>query len=183
MIRHCGGCGAALPGGRPATCSACGRVEWRNAKPCAAALVTRDDRLLLVRRAHPPWHGLWCAPSGFCDGPEHPVDAAEREVREEAGVDARVTAYLGTWLAPYTDSRVEPETEYVSVQYYLAVPGPRPDVSHDTDEVSELGWFGRDELPTELAPPGVLHEILAAWRIAVDRVTPSPLADRGVRRD
>lgn len=28
---------------------------------------------MLVRRAHEPWNGLWCAPSGFCEHDEHPI--------------------------------------------------------------------------------------------------------------
>jgi hypothetical protein len=39
-------------------------------------------------------------------------------------------------------------------------------------EVSEVAWFGWDELPVELAPPGTLEAVLAAAR------HPRPLADR-----
>ena len=183
----CEGCGALLDSPRGAACRSCGRVRWGNAKPCAAALVTRSGRVLLVRRAHSPWEGMWCAPSGFCDGPEHPIAAAEREVREETGIDARVTAYVGTWISPYTDGPARGESEYVSVQYYLAEPTEPEaalDGGHDPEEVSELGWFGPDALPTPLAAPGALECVLDVWRGALAAGSVAPLGDRpGGRHD
>ncbi|MEE8389383.1 MAG: GIY-YIG nuclease family protein [Anaerolineae bacterium] len=40
-------------------CTTCGRVHYRNAKPCAGALVTRDGRVLLVKRDIQPFRGYW----------------------------------------------------------------------------------------------------------------------------
>ena len=102
-MQFCPGCGTRLEALPPTTCSACGRRHWRNAKPGAAALAARDGRLVLVRRALDPWRGAWCAPSGFCDGDEHPILTAERETLEEAGVRIRVTGFLGIWTSPYDD--------------------------------------------------------------------------------
>jgi ADP-ribose pyrophosphatase YjhB (NUDIX family) len=178
--RHCVACGAPLAPGRPATCAACGTVDWGNAKPCAAALVVHDGKLLLVRRAHDPWRGAWCAPSGFCDGPEHPVAAAEREAREEAGVDVRVTGYLGTWIDPYDDDPAATGVDVVSVAYFHATLLGEPDaVRVDEAEASEVGWFEPDALPSPLAPVGSGRAIYAAWRAAVEAgELVTPLRDR-----
>ena len=73
MTLHCSGCGAVLPHDPPVTCPACGAGHWRNAKPCAGALVVRDGRLLLVRRSMEPWLGWWDIPGGFCEEDEHPI--------------------------------------------------------------------------------------------------------------
>ena len=54
-----------------------------------------EDAHVLTRRAHAPWQGLWCAPSGFCDGPEHPILAAEREVLEGEEVYKMVSEFTG----------------------------------------------------------------------------------------
>lgn len=178
MTVHCRHCGTALPSGLPATCPVCGQRDWGNAKPAAAALVVDDGRVLLTRRAFAPWNGLWCAPAGFCDGPEHPIQAAEREVREETGLDARVVGYLGTWLAPYADTG-EGASEHVSVHYYAAVLSGSGDAEHDPAEVSELAWFGLDATPTDLAPPTILPEALSALRTAFDGPgIETPLPDR-----
>lgn len=173
MISFCTACGAPLVTPPPTTCGTCGRAHWANAKPCAAALVVDPEgRILLARRAHAPWLDLWCAPSGFCDGPEHPIVAAEREVREEVGIEARVTGYLGTWIDPYADAGEETD-EHVSVQYFAAAllgshsPRPAP------GEIAEARWFAPGEIPRELAPPGTLEAALAALA-AGPRVTALP---------
>ena len=63
MSGYCPACGAPLAAAPPTTCTICGAELWANAKPCAAALVVDDaGRVLLTRRAHEPWLGLWCAP-------------------------------------------------------------------------------------------------------------------------
>lgn len=172
MIRFCPACGAPLAAAPPTTCEACGTALWANAKPCAAALVVDPEgRVLLTRRAHAPWLGRWCAPSGFCDGPEHPIAAAEREAREEAGLAVRVTGYLGTWVDPYADEPAGADAELVSVAYYHAVlDGPsraRPVPHVDPAEASEAGWFAPDALPAPLAPTGSGPAIYAAWRDAL----------------
>lgn len=173
MSRFCSACGKPLTAAPPTSCSACGAGIWDNAKPCSAALVVDNrHRVLLTRRAHSPWLGRWCAPSGFCDGPEHPITAAEREVFEETGIRARVTGYLGTWIAPYADDG-EPASEHVSVQYYAAELVGDADVSVDPGEVAEAVWFALDEIPGELAPASSLSVALAALA-AGPRVTALP---------
>lgn len=131
-----------------------------------------------MRRAHSPWHGLWCAPSGFCDGREHPIAAAEREALEEAGVAVRVVGYIGTWVDPYADG-ADPEAEQVSVQYYAAVPTGALGPVVDPTEVAEARWFGLDALPEALAPPGTLEAALTALsRALADGGVETPLPDR-----
>jgi ADP-ribose pyrophosphatase YjhB (NUDIX family) len=178
--RYCDRCGALLAAPPPTVCEACGAEHWRNAKPCANALVLRGDQVLLVRRAHAPWRGAWCAPGGFCDPNEHPIAAAEREILEEAGIRARVTGVLGVWLDVYADDASDPEAETISVAYYFAEPvddaAPEP---FDPAETAEVRWFPLDEPPKSLAPPGTLEQILDAARAAVaEGRTHSPLPDR-----
>ena len=177
-MQFCSACGGRLDAPPPTTCPACRQQYWRNAKPGAAALAVREGRLLLVRRALDPWRGAWCAPSGFCDGDEHPILTAERETLEEAGVPVRVTGFLGIWTSPYGD-----DGETAAVAYYHAEPVDSPAVPPDAAEVSEVAWFAWDELPADLAPPGRLPAILVAWRkacLAGETVTPLP--DRPLTR-
>jgi ADP-ribose pyrophosphatase YjhB (NUDIX family) len=147
-------------------CAACGADHWRNAKPCANAIVTRaDGRILLTRRAHSPWHGLWCAPGGFCDHHERPEDAVVRETFEETGVRARPTALLGIWVDPYSDDPDDPDADWISVAYFAAE-AIDENGEPDPAEVSEQRWFAPDEVPAELAPPGTLAAVLERWQVA-----------------
>jgi ADP-ribose pyrophosphatase YjhB (NUDIX family) len=176
-VRFCSACGARLASPPPTVCEVCGRGVWRNAKPGAAALVVRDERLLLVRRAHDPWRGAWCAPSGFCDGDEHPIRTAEREALEEAGIGARITGFLGIWAGPY--GQAGPDAETVAVAYYHALPVDGQRGTPDPAEVAEVKWFAWEELPTDLAPPERFPAVLEAWHEALlAGETVTPLRDR-----
>lgn len=144
-------------------------MHWGNAKPCAAALVVQDGKLLLTKRAIEPWHGLWCAPSGFCDGAEHPIDTAEREALEETGVQVRVTGHLGVWIDEYAPATaLGDDADHVAVAYYHATPIGTETTAHDPAEVAEVRWFAPDDLPRDLAPPVNGTRIFAAWRAAYE---------------
>ncbi len=163
--RFCTACGAPLPSPPPVACAACGTSHWRNPKPCANAIVLDGDTVLLTRRAHEPWAGMWCAPGGFCEHGEHPLETAEREVLEETGLRVSVTGYVGVWVDGYED-------DVINVAYYTAAPLGPPEADPDPAEVSELDWFRLDELPSELAPPGTLAAVVAVARDA------GPVLDR-----
>lgn len=180
MPRFCPACGAAIGVPAPVTCSRCGAEHWAKPSLAAAALVVDEGRLLLVRRAIEPWRGSWCAPSGFCDGAEHPVAAAEREALEEARLRVRVVGYLGHWIDEYLPGTSDGmETQHCAVSYYHAVPLDARQAARAGDEVDEVGWFAPDELPAELAPPGNGAAIYAAWRRALaEGRLETPLLDR-----
>ena len=177
-VRFCSACGARLPSAPPVTCPECGTRHYRNPKPGANAIVVDEDRVLLVRRAHAPWHGAWCSPGGFSEPGEHPLETVAREVLEEAGQHIDVTAYLGVWVHEYSDEPgTDPDAEVINVAYYLARPTAREKGAVDPAEVSEVRWFRWDELPTELAPPGTLEAVLAVARATLEGSAP-PLPDR-----
>lgn len=144
---YCPACGTALGqqvlDGRPRrVCAACGRVHWRNAKPCAGALVIRNGKVLLVRRAIEPFLGYWDIPGGFCEADEHPAETALREVREETGLAVELTGLLGLWLDDYAGGAT------LNV-YYLARPlGRRLCPGDDADGAA---WFAPAALPRRIA--------------------------------
>ncbi|MBA3377135.1 MAG: hypothetical protein H0U00_15205, partial [Actinobacteria bacterium] len=57
-----------------------------------------------------------------------------------------------------------PDADVINVAYYNAVPFGGDETAFDRSEVSELRWFGWDELPSDLAPPGTLEAVLSAAR-------------------
>lgn len=165
-FRFCPACAAELPGPQPVTCPGCGRRHWRNAKPCAGALVTRaDGALLLVQRSFAPFEGWWDIPGGFCDPDEHPADAAVREVREETGLAVRVTGLLGMWMDRYEQGAQVQSTLNI---YFHAEPTGELTIRLDPAEATAAEWFGAGDLPSEVAFPDHTDSVLRAWREAVE---------------
>lgn len=161
-LRYCPDCGARLDPveGRAEhlisqTCSTCGAVHFRNAKPCAGALVVRDGKVLLGRRAVDPCLGCWDIPGGFLNPWEHPADCAVREVREETGLEVRLERLLDVVVDTYEDRN------YTLNLYWVAkvIAG----TERAADDLSELRWFGPNDLPTEFAFPHCAR-VLQAWQ-------------------
>jgi ADP-ribose pyrophosphatase YjhB (NUDIX family) len=130
---------APLPG-----CTGCGYIAYRNAKPCAGALVVRDGRVLLVRRSREPFLDWWDVPGGYLDYDEHPEEAARRELREETGYEIRITRLLGVYV-----SRYGPSDQHTLDLIYLAeVAGGE---ERPGDDAAAIGWFAPNELPAQVA--------------------------------
>ena len=159
--RLCPRCGAELGGDAARlACDACGFIVYASSKPTAGALCVDNGRVLLARRAHPPFEGFWDIPGGFLDEGEDPLDGLRRELREETGLEVEPQRFLGIWMDRYGgDSTAE-----ATLNLYWAVRVVGGEAA-PADDVSELRWFGRDELPAadELAFENV-PLVLAAWR-------------------
>jgi ADP-ribose pyrophosphatase YjhB (NUDIX family) len=133
-------------------CEGCGSRYWANALPGVQGILERDGRVLLARRAHEPRKGYWDLPGGFLDETEGPIEGLRREFREETGLEIEPVEFLRIDIEPYDDRHV------FSVTWIVRADGePVP-----ADDVEELRWFGRDELPEEMAFPGQ-DLVLRAW--------------------
>jgi len=65
----------------------------------------RADRLLLIKRGHPPFKGKYALPGGFVDIGETVEAAALRELKEETGIEGKVIALVGVYSDPKRDPR------------------------------------------------------------------------------
>ncbi len=162
--KFCSNCGNALPITRDAfaaqTCAQCGRTQYHNSRPCAGALIVRDGRVLLVKRAVEPYKDCWDIPGGFLEAGEHPLDGMMREVREETGLEVRVLGLLGA----YIDRYVFQGEEFFTLSAYYVVE-PMGGQLRAQDDVNEFAWFALDALPDAIAfehPHAVLRD-LRAW--------------------
>ena len=159
--RWCPRCQAELAHyGSRVECPECRLVHYANPVPAVAAIVTDDrQRILLARRAHEPAVGLWDTPGGFLDEGEAPRAALVRELREETGVEIEVGPFVDIYPDTYGDGEEAPYVLNLAWQVTIAAGEPEP-----ADDVSELRWFPRDELPAadELAF-GWLSKALHDW--------------------
>src|SRR2546428_3207795 len=69
-------------------CPRCSWTFYGNPVPAAVALVTRGGRLLLTRRARPPYAGTWDLPGGFLEAGGRPQAGFRPELRGGVGVGA-----------------------------------------------------------------------------------------------
>ena len=110
----------------------------------SALVLDEAGRVLLGRRAVEPDVGLWDTLGGFLEDGEDALTALHRELREEAGIEVDVGAFVGTFPDRYGDADDAPPNLNLVWEASIASGTPTPD-----DDVSELRWFAPDELPSE----------------------------------
>ncbi|MFC2053937.1 NUDIX hydrolase N-terminal domain-containing protein [Chloroflexota bacterium] len=112
------------------------RVDVRGA-------VFRDRKLLLVRER---MDGGWTMPGGWADVGDIPSEAAEREVREEAGFLVKARKVIGV----YDANRLDPLEIFhaFKIVFLCDLLGGEAQTSSET---SEVGFFGREEIPIILS--------------------------------
>ncbi len=76
------------------------------------------------------------------------------EVQEEMGLEIIVQELFGTWMQPHGERTV------LCPIWRAAVTGG---VERPADDVTELAWFDRDELPDDVGP-SAFAEALSTWR-------------------
>jgi ADP-ribose pyrophosphatase YjhB (NUDIX family) len=136
-------------------CPSCGAQYWAGSIPGVQGILERDGRVLLARRGREPRQGHWDLPGGFLDEAETPASGLRREFLEETGLEIELVELLRIDIEPYGDRSV------FSVSWLVRdVDDSRE--PRAADDVAEVRWFGRDELPVEMAFPGQVG-VLREW--------------------
>jgi 8-oxo-dGTP diphosphatase len=108
------------------------------------AIIIEGDRVLLVKRAHPPIQGQWSIPGGVLEVGEFVRDAAIREAREETGLIVDPGALLGVYDRILRDPEQRVQYQYVLIDFLCQRIGGELLAASDAAEVR---WFTREELP------------------------------------
>ncbi|WP_420431421.1 NUDIX hydrolase [Hyphobacterium sp.] len=84
---------------------------------CVGVVCRRGNDVLLVKRGREPLKGRWSIPGGKMDFGETVREAALRELKEETGVDARITRLIDVVDSVMADKHyvlIDFEAEWVS---------------------------------------------------------------------
>lgn len=147
-MNFCPRCGTALvdrpEGGRlRRMCPAegCGFVHYGEHSIGTGAVVFREGRVLLIER-RTGTRSWWQIPGGYVEVDESIDEAMEREVLEETGVTARITAVLGFRHAAGLQPARPVSNIYVVFRLDAVSGDPRPDM----DETFDAGFYTHEEI-------------------------------------
>jgi len=109
----------------------------------AHALIFREGRVLLVKRAHPPSQGRWSVPGGAIEVGETIRDATRREVREECGIEVKVDTVIHV-----ADNIVPDGSGHIRFHYVVIYSLARhlSGEAHPRSDALEVRWATREEL-------------------------------------
>lgn len=108
------------------------------------AIIIEGDRVVLVKRAHPPIQGQWSIPGGVLEVGEMVREAAVREAREETGLVVEPGELLGVYDRILRDPEHRVQYHYVLIDFLCRAVGGELVAASDAAEVRR---FTREELP------------------------------------
>jgi ADP-ribose pyrophosphatase YjhB (NUDIX family) len=157
---------------RPA-CPSCSFIHYGDFSIGCAGVVVKGDRMLLVQRGQNPFAGSWQIPGGYAEADENISLAVEREVMEEAGIEAKVRDVIAFRHA-VGGGAGGPSTN-IYVIFRLDLVGDAEPVA-DGVEIAQAGFYTRAEMDEM---EGV--QSMSKW--AIDMAVEAGDNDFGLRPD
>lgn len=132
---------------------------------CAVgAIVFRGDEVLLIQRGKPPAQGKWSIPGGAVRLGETLESAVVRELREEAGMEAKPLGVGKVIDRIYADSQGKIAYHYVIVDYVCEAGPEQPAPGSDASDAGFFEIQKLDEMDMTEGTAEVIREIQKRWR-------------------
>lgn len=151
MIRYCPKCGGNLSvryfeadKRTRKVCDDCGSIIYEHSKPCVGALVLKEGRILLTKRASEPFKEYWDIPGGFLERGEHPTEGIVRELQEETGLQVEPIEILDIFMDFYGSEG----DSTLNICYVCKVLGGKAKAKSDAIDIK---WFDIESLPDDIA--------------------------------
>jgi len=123
-----------------------------------SAAIFRDGKVLIVRRARPPAHGLYTLPGGGVELGETLEQAVIREVCEETTLEIEPVGLVGFRQAIAHDKEGRVERHFVILPFAARYIGGAVALN---EELAEANWLAPDEIGGLKTTEG-LSQIVAA---------------------
>ncbi len=102
------------------------------------AVITRGDKVLLIKRERGDFIGLFALPGGKVEESEHLDKAIQREIKEELGLDLKFNQLIGT------ATEIMHDKEATTMLYCCEM--LMNDMQEVTNSEFEYRWFSKEEL-------------------------------------
>lgn len=155
--RFCGCCGKPMKPGkkeRSMVCTACGFTEYPKISPAVIVAITDGDRLLMSRYARGTYR-RFALIAGYVEVGETFEDCVRREVMEEVGLKVKNIRYYKSQPWAFSDT--------VMVGFTAELDGDST-IRLQEEELSEAGWYTREQVEAYEPCLSVGHEMMAAFK-------------------
>ena len=159
--RFCGVCGGEMRWQTEISkqCCECGKELWPSLATAIIVRVSRGDEILMVH-AHSFRDRHYGLVAGFVETGETLEECVQREVWEETHLRVTNIRYFASQPWPYPCGLMVGFTaEYLSGELQL-----------QKSELSDGGWYGRDNLPYLPDPSSIAYRLIMDWKTSGDRI-------------
>lgn len=106
-------------------------------------IVIVAGKALLIRRAHHPLKGKWSIPGGKLEFGETLLEAVQRELAEETGIEVRVLELIGVFETISPVSRGQAAHHFVVLDYLCQLLRGE---AHAASDVTDVAWASETDL-------------------------------------
>jgi len=131
-----------------------------------SAAIVSDGKVLIVRRARPPAHGLYTLPGGGVELGETLEQAVIREVREETALIVEPIELVGFRQAIARDDAGRVERHFVILPFAARWTGGEVTLN---EELAEARWLAPSEIASLKTTEGLLPIAVAACELLAAR--------------
>lgn len=124
-------------------------VTYTHPRPAVAVDIVLFTELqgachvLLIKRARPPFQGQFALPGGFVEIDEPLAAAAERELKEETGLEGVNLTQIRAFGSPGRD----PRGRVISIAFGAFLPPDQELTPQAASDAADAGWYPLSDLP------------------------------------
>jgi 8-oxo-dGTP diphosphatase len=107
------------------------------------AVIVKDGKFLLVKRAFEPSAGKWSVPGGLVEVGESLAEACIRETEEETGLKVEVLELINVFDMIDRDDAGRVRYHYVLIDFLVKPVGGEEKPSHES---TDMRWVSRDDM-------------------------------------